>query len=59
MFVSLPCRRRDRKARIGSEWGNVPLADVMPHAVATAAPRVLTDNAADAVRGIALAVLAY
>jgi drug/metabolite transporter (DMT)-like permease len=31
----------------------------MPHAVATAAPRVLTDNAADAVRGIALAVLAY
>jgi drug/metabolite transporter (DMT)-like permease len=35
------------------------VADIVPHAVAAPAPRVLTDNAADAVRGIALAVLAY
>jgi drug/metabolite transporter (DMT)-like permease len=33
------------------------LADVVPRAVA--APRVLTDNASDTVRGIALALLAY
>jgi drug/metabolite transporter (DMT)-like permease len=37
----------------------VPVADVAPQAVAVPAPRVLTDNATDAVRGIALAVLAY
>ena len=39
--------------------GNVPLADVVPHAVVAPVPRVLTDNASDTVRGIALAVLAY
>ena len=33
------------------------MADVVPRAVA--APRVLTDNASDTVRGIALALLAY
>ena len=37
----------------------MPVADVAPQAVAVPAPRVLTDNATDAVRGIALAVLAY
>jgi drug/metabolite transporter (DMT)-like permease len=38
----------------------VPLVDVVPHAVALApSPRVLTDNASDTLRGIALAVLAY
>jgi drug/metabolite transporter (DMT)-like permease len=37
----------------------VPLADVVPHAVLAPSPRVLTDNASDTVRGIALAVLAY
>jgi drug/metabolite transporter (DMT)-like permease len=36
----------------------VPLADVVPHAVTAPAPRVLTDNASDTVRGIALVVLA-
>ena len=35
------------------------MADVVPQAVVAPVPRVLTDNAADAVRGIALAVLAY
>ncbi|HSZ93992.1 MAG TPA: hypothetical protein VK822_31970, partial [Acetobacteraceae bacterium] len=35
------------------------MADVVPHAVARPVPRVLTDNASDAIRGIALAVLAY
>ena len=39
--------------------GIVPLADVVPQAVAVPAPRVLTDNASDTLRGIALAVLAY
>ena len=38
--------------------GNVPLADVVPQSVATSAPRVLTDNASDTIRGIALVVLA-
>jgi drug/metabolite transporter (DMT)-like permease len=37
----------------------VPLADVLPTAAAVRVPRVLTDNASDTVRGIALAVLAY
>ena len=37
----------------------MPLADVVPHAVVAPSPRVLTDNASDTVRGIALAVLAY
>ncbi len=37
----------------------MPLADVVPQAVAAPAPRVLTDNASDTMRGIALAVLAY
>ena len=37
----------------------MPLADVVPQAVAVSAPRVLTDNASDTMRGIALAVLAY
>ena len=37
----------------------MPLADVVPQVVAAPAPRVLTDNASDALRGIALAVLAY
>jgi drug/metabolite transporter (DMT)-like permease len=37
----------------------VTLADVVPQAVAAPAPRVLTDNASDTVRGIGLAVLAY
>ena len=35
------------------------MADVMPRAVAAAAPRVLTDNASDTVRGIMWALLAY
>ena len=39
--------------------GNAPLADVVPHAVVVPVPRVLTDNASDALRGIALVVLAY
>ncbi len=34
------------------------MADVVPHAIAAPSPRVLTDNASDTVRGIALAVLA-
>lgn len=34
------------------------MADVVPQAAATPAPRVLTDNASDTVRGIALVVLA-
>src|SRR5690349_15817454 len=38
--------------------GNVSVADVVPQTVAAAAPRVLTDNATDTVRGIAYAVLA-
>jgi drug/metabolite transporter (DMT)-like permease len=38
--------------------GIVPLADVVPQAVAQPLPRILTDNASDTVRGIALAVLA-
>src|SRR5271157_5191229 len=38
--------------------GNVPLADVVPQVVAAPVPRVLTDNAADTLRGIGLAVLA-
>ena len=38
--------------------GNVPLADVVPQAVAAPAPRLLTDNATDTLRGIALVVLA-
>ena len=56
----LPCRRGDRKAWM-PPWtgGNAPLADVVPHAVAAPVPRVLTDNASDVLRGIALAVLAY
>jgi drug/metabolite transporter (DMT)-like permease len=37
----------------------VPLADVVPHAALAPSPRVLTDNASDTLRGIALAVLAY
>jgi drug/metabolite transporter (DMT)-like permease len=37
----------------------VPLADVVPNTVLSSSPRVLTDNASDTVRGIALAVLAY
>ena len=43
-----------------SRWtrGNVPLADVVPQAVAAPAPRLLTDNASDTLRGIALVVLA-
>lgn len=36
----------------------MPLADVVPQTVVAAAPRVLTDNASDTVRGIALVVLA-
>jgi drug/metabolite transporter (DMT)-like permease len=36
----------------------VPLADVVPQVVVVPAPRVLTDNASDTVRGIALVVLA-
>ncbi len=39
--------------------GNVPLADVVPQAVAAPAPRILTDNASDTLRGIALAMVAY
>jgi drug/metabolite transporter (DMT)-like permease len=35
------------------------LADVVPHAALAPSPRVLTDNASDTLRGIALAVLAY
>jgi drug/metabolite transporter (DMT)-like permease len=35
------------------------MADIARPAVAMAAPRVLTDNASDTLRGIALAVLAY
>jgi drug/metabolite transporter (DMT)-like permease len=35
------------------------LADVVPNPVVTRSPRLLTDNASDTVRGIALAVLAY
>ena len=35
------------------------MADVVPHAIVARVPRVLTDNASDTVRGIALAVLAY
>ena len=48
-------------ARQGCAWtgGIAPLADVVPQAVAVPAPRVLTDNASDTLRGIALAVLAY
>jgi drug/metabolite transporter (DMT)-like permease len=38
--------------------GNVPLAEVVPQAAAVSAPRVLTDNASDTVRGIAFVVLA-
>jgi drug/metabolite transporter (DMT)-like permease len=38
-------------------WGDPGLADVMPRVAV--APRVLTDNAADTVHGIALALLAY
>ena len=34
------------------------MADVVPHVVVARVPRVLTDNASDTVRGIALAVLA-
>ena len=41
-----------------STGGIAPLADVVPQAVAAPAPRVLTDNASDTLRGIALAVLA-
>ena len=43
-----------------SQWtrGNVLLADVVPQAVAAPAPRILTDNASDTLRGIALVVLA-
>ena len=37
----------------------MPVADAVPQVVARPAPRVLTDNAADALRGISLAVLAY
>ena len=37
--------------------GNVPSADVVP--LWRPAPRILTDNASDTFRGIALAVLAY
>ena len=36
----------------------MPLADVVPQVVVVPAPRVLTDNASDTVRGIALVVLA-
>jgi drug/metabolite transporter (DMT)-like permease len=36
----------------------VPLADVVPQVVVVPAPRVLTDNATDTIRGIALVVLA-
>ena len=39
--------------------GNPSLADVVPQAVAVPAPRILTDNASDTLRGIALAMLAY
>ena len=36
------------------------MSDVVPQAIAAAVvPRVLTDNASDTMRGIALAVLAY
>ncbi|HET7879888.1 MAG TPA: DMT family transporter [Acetobacteraceae bacterium] len=35
------------------------MADVVPQVVAAPAPRILTDNASDTMRGIALAVLAY
>ncbi len=35
------------------------MADVAPHAVASPAPRILTDNASDTMRGIGLALLAY
>jgi drug/metabolite transporter (DMT)-like permease len=38
--------------------GETPLADVAPQAVAASAPRVLSDNASDTIRGIALVVLA-
>ena len=39
--------------------GSGPVADVVPQVVAARAPRILTDNASDTLRGIALAVLAY
>ena len=39
--------------------GNAPLADVVPRIVAVPVPRVLTDNASDVLRGIALSLLAY
>src|SRR5271169_2777675 len=56
----LPCRRRVGKAWM-MRWteGNPSLADVVPQAVAVPAPRILTDNASDTLRGIALAMLAY
>ena len=38
--------------------GNVSLADVVPQVAVVPAPRTLTDNASDTVRGIALVVLA-
>jgi drug/metabolite transporter (DMT)-like permease len=38
---------------------NAPLADVLPHAAVAPVPRILTDNASDVLRGIALSVLAY
>lgn len=42
-----------------STRGNAPLSEAVPRAVAVPAPRVLTDNAADALRGFSFAVLAY
>ena len=41
-----------------STRGNVPVADVVQQAAVVSAPRTLTDNASDTVRGIALVVLA-
>jgi drug/metabolite transporter (DMT)-like permease len=43
----------------GCIGGSPSLADAVPRAVAVSAPRGLTDNPSDAIRGIALAVLAY